>query len=234
MNGSACLRQAHSPATWFGHLDSLAAAANLQDFLDAIRDLLVDLNGWEAVDLLAWMPNQTPFSVDQSPWASKFSEHIEANGEDPPPQCSKLDLGGLRGNKIFAETLIAIHFAGPLAQNQAMLFCRGAKGDMSDIRLEWLEILRAFLGRQLERIMGTGQSDPMATLAKLTRTEKKIAMHALSGLSNPEIAKALGCERATVKAHLSNVYLKLGISSRYQLFHRIHHHRSGIILIHTP
>ncbi len=51
----------------------------------------------------------------------------------------------------------------------------------------------------------------------LTRVEQQVAELAAHGLSNPQIACELFMARGTVKAHLSNVYAKLGVSNRTEL-----------------
>jgi DNA-binding CsgD family transcriptional regulator len=51
----------------------------------------------------------------------------------------------------------------------------------------------------------------------LTRTEREIVKLTAEGRSNPEIAQALFIGRRTVRWHLSNVFLKLGVSSRGEL-----------------
>jgi DNA-binding CsgD family transcriptional regulator len=51
----------------------------------------------------------------------------------------------------------------------------------------------------------------------LTPAERRIAEMAATGLSNPEIARALFVSRKTVEMHLGNSYRKLGISARGQL-----------------
>lgn len=51
----------------------------------------------------------------------------------------------------------------------------------------------------------------------LTTTEFTIAMLACRGWSNDEISKHMGISRGTVKNHLSNVYSKLGITTRSNL-----------------
>jgi DNA-binding CsgD family transcriptional regulator len=51
----------------------------------------------------------------------------------------------------------------------------------------------------------------------LTPTELAAARLAATGMSNPQIASRLFMSRSTVKMHLSNVYLKLGIANRTEL-----------------
>jgi DNA-binding CsgD family transcriptional regulator len=51
----------------------------------------------------------------------------------------------------------------------------------------------------------------------LTPTERRIALLAVEGKSNPEIAQDLFVTRKTVEFHLSNAYRKLGIHSREEL-----------------
>ena len=51
----------------------------------------------------------------------------------------------------------------------------------------------------------------------LTPTELEVVRQAASGLSNPQIAERMFVSRATVKAHLSHIFDKLGLSSRSQL-----------------
>jgi DNA-binding CsgD family transcriptional regulator len=51
----------------------------------------------------------------------------------------------------------------------------------------------------------------------LTPSEHRVAKLALSGLSNPDIARALVVSRKTVEMHLGNAYRKLDIDSRKQL-----------------
>jgi DNA-binding CsgD family transcriptional regulator len=54
-------------------------------------------------------------------------------------------------------------------------------------------------------------------LSSLTPTELLAAQLAATGISNPQIAAQLFMARSTVKMHLSNVYLKLGVASRTEL-----------------
>lgn len=51
----------------------------------------------------------------------------------------------------------------------------------------------------------------------LTKSELAVANLVAKGLSNPEIAERLFVSRRTVKAHVSNAFVKLGFSSRVEL-----------------
>ncbi|HEX3831200.1 MAG TPA: LuxR C-terminal-related transcriptional regulator [Solirubrobacteraceae bacterium] len=58
---------------------------------------------------------------------------------------------------------------------------------------------------------------PEAGWPSLTPTEAQAARLAAKGMSNPQIASQLFISRSTVKMHLSNVYLKLGVANRTEL-----------------
>ncbi len=65
---------------------------------------------------------------------------------------------------------------------------------------------------------GRGRRDrPPAGWGSLTPAELDVATLAASGLSNPQIASRLFISRATVKMHLSSVYLKLHVANRTTL-----------------
>ncbi|HWH23139.1 MAG TPA: response regulator transcription factor [Allosphingosinicella sp.] len=60
-----------------------------------------------------------------------------------------------------------------------------------------------------------GGTDP---LAKLSSRERAVVALLLKGQRNRDIAGELGLTEGTVKAHLHNIYDKLGVSSRTELF----------------
>ncbi len=51
----------------------------------------------------------------------------------------------------------------------------------------------------------------------LTAAERRVALLAAQGATNPEVAETLSVSRKTVEAHLSSAYRKLGIASRMEL-----------------
>lgn len=80
---------------------------------------------------------------------------------------------------------------------------------------ELLEIVKrkspsnGFQAKQSEYTNGTKH--------KLTNREARIAELITRGFSNREIARRLSIAERTVKAHLTNIFLKLEIQNRYQL-----------------
>ncbi len=82
-------------------------------------------------------------------------------------------------------------------------------------RLRWNRILEASLPQP-----GSGAAPPRERtgLEPLSRREQDIARLVMSGASNLEIASLLGISTNTVKMHLQNIFDKLRIKRRSQLF----------------
>lgn len=74
-----------------------------------------------------------------------------------------------------------------------------------------LETSRELKARQSER------EDTQDRFHSLTPTEKLVCRKVVSGLPNKQIAVDLGCSERTVKAHRSQVMLKMGASSLPEL-----------------
>jgi DNA-binding NarL/FixJ family response regulator len=80
--------------------------------------------------------------------------------------------------------------------------------------------MQAFAERARRELAATGETARKRTAPAselLTAQEAQVARLARDGLSNPEIGARLFISARTVKYHLSNVFTKLGISSRGQL-----------------
>jgi DNA-binding NarL/FixJ family response regulator len=87
----------------------------------------------------------------------------------------------------------------------------------------------AFAERARRELAATGETarkrpapadGPAGATEPLTAQEAQVARLARDGLSNPEIGARLFISPRTAKYHLSNVFTKLGITSRGQL-HRV-------------
>jgi DNA-binding NarL/FixJ family response regulator len=70
--------------------------------------------------------------------------------------------------------------------------------------------------RQLAKVSGQFRLQ-RAFAPSLTARENSVAEHVKIGLSNKEIARALGLTEGTVKSHLHRVYDKLHVHGRYAL-----------------
>lgn len=78
---------------------------------------------------------------------------------------------------------------------------------------EGMMIPQAVMGKLLAGLRTKG-SGAEASLTALTKTEIKVLSYLGKGLSNKEIAAALGCSVKTVKNHLNSIFQKLGVSNR--------------------
>jgi pSer/pThr/pTyr-binding forkhead associated (FHA) protein len=73
----------------------------------------------------------------------------------------------------------------------------------------------------------TATSSVGSVRASLSAREWEVAMHVARGLTNPDVAKALGIGRRTVATHLERIYERLGIHSRAALANLVAHDGSG-------
>lgn len=86
---------------------------------------------------------------------------------------------------------------------------------------------RALLDRYAGSSQPVRRAATRARLTALTEREQQVAQQVALGRSNVQIGAALNCSPATVKAHLTNLYTRLGIDNRVQLAILIH--EAGLI-----
>jgi LuxR family maltose regulon positive regulatory protein len=72
-------------------------------------------------------------------------------------------------------------------------------------------------GSQTQASRTSGMAQPTATGERLTPRELAIADLLAQSMSNKRIAAALGISPATVKWNLQNIFLKLGVNTRYDV-----------------
>jgi DNA-binding NarL/FixJ family response regulator len=78
----------------------------------------------------------------------------------------------------------------------------------------WVE--KVSMGRAVDHIVRQ-EAGLRATAALLSRRELDIVQMAIAGWSNRQIAEKTAIAEGTVKAHLHNVYEKLGLNGRLEL-----------------
>ncbi|OAE50351.1 helix-turn-helix transcriptional regulator [Achromobacter xylosoxidans] len=81
---------------------------------------------------------------------------------------------------------------------------------------------RSLVSRLLKLVTERAQDAHAWDGGRLTEREITVARYAASGQSNAQIAEALGITERTVKAHLSAVFDKLGVTDRLQLALLVH------------
>jgi DNA-binding CsgD family transcriptional regulator len=81
-------------------------------------------------------------------------------------------------------------------------------------------VSRSVVSRAVEALLAGRQPWPPSGLlagARLSRREVEVLGLTASGLSNQDTARRLGIAEATVKAHLTRVFRRVGVRNRVQL-----------------
>ncbi|KXA75564.1 helix-turn-helix transcriptional regulator [Bordetella pseudohinzii] len=81
---------------------------------------------------------------------------------------------------------------------------------------------RSLVERLLQQVQERACARADWSQGLLTEREETVARHASAGRSNAQIAQLLGITERTVKAHLSAVFEKLGVTDRLQLALLVH------------
>lgn len=81
---------------------------------------------------------------------------------------------------------------------------------------------RELMGRLLKGLGTHRTSKTLAWQNSLTEREHEVALRAANAETNMAIAEALGITERTVKAHLTAIFDKLGVTDRLQLALKVH------------
>jgi DNA-binding NarL/FixJ family response regulator len=103
-----------------------------------------------------------------------------------------------------------------------------ADGSVWAPRRVMAECIRHLVSASVARRDGTATLD-----RHLSRREREIFRHAATGLGNRQIADQLAIGEATVKAHLTSIFQKLGVRGRAELaalYHRVVPHPAMVVL----
>jgi len=79
------------------------------------------------------------------------------------------------------------------------------------------ELVDVVLNKNVTSISYRIDKRPVEVKNKLTKTELKVINFISEGYTNKEAAKKLTISEKTVKAHLTNIFIKLNLKNRYQL-----------------
>ena len=126
----------------------------------------------------------------------------------------------------YPEALIVMN---TIKDDQETIFTalkRGALGfiDKQSFEVNFEEVLQvvanggAFMTPSIARKVVNNFQEPSSSLEKLSPREKEIANGILKGLSYKLVAMEYGISIDTVRIHIKNIYRKLKINSKSQLF----------------
>ena len=129
----------------------------------------------------------------------------------------------------YPEALIVMN---TIKDDQETIFTalkRGALGfiDKQSFEVNFEEVLQvvanggAFMTPSIARKVVNNFQEPSSSLEKLSPREKEIANGILKGLSYKLVAMEYGISIDTVRIHIKNIYRKLKINSKSQLFNLI-------------
>ena len=143
-----------------------------------------------------------------------------------------LTEGGSRGLELLRDAVDQLErsparllLAEALVAYGAALRRRGDRAQAREPLRQGLDIASASGARPLaeharQELNATGlrvRRDAQTGVAALTPSERRVADHAATGATNPQIAQALFVTVKTIEMHLGNVYRKLDITTRNQL-----------------
>ena len=188
---------------------------------------------WRRLDTTRWMPARGTSLADVARWREQGRQMVVL--DTGLPRLPAWTDGAIRPWVEGLKVLAADTRPGDEAAKQAVL--AGASGyahayvpvEALDRILQHVQAGEIWLGRGLvtrmlleidKRMQQTPRGQDWAQ--SLTQREKDVAARASMGDANQAIADALGITERTVRAHLSAVFEKLGVTDRLQLALKVH------------
>ncbi|AOB30979.1 LuxR family transcriptional regulator [Bordetella sp. H567] len=186
---------------------------------------------WSGLDARRWLPARGRTLPDVSRWREQGRSLVVVDADLPrlPAWNSEQWTGAIKGLRAIVAS------ARPHDEQGTKVLASGAVGychtyappALLNQVLEVVDAGEIWMGRSLvTRLLrlvesrAGGKEEWHANA--LTEREDMVARRAAVGEANGEIAAALGITERTVKAHLSSVFEKLGVSDRLQLALRVH------------
>jgi len=200
-----------------GQIDRLLAWAHQFD------PELPDLPTWLDFSRLAvWLRIQVDFGGDIERHLSRFRKQAEAgNVVTWQTKAALLEYRmAQQHNPALAQDFMQKALWLSLQHNQLRTFLDDGPGLIAGLQ-ECLD--DQGLAKEAGRILvAMGADVPSQAQANdpLSDRERQVLALLESGMSNPELAQALGVSLSTVKTHLRNIFVKLGVKNRTQAISR--------------
>ncbi|ANN66736.1 helix-turn-helix transcriptional regulator [Bordetella bronchialis] len=186
---------------------------------------------WSGLDARRWLPARGRTLPDLARWREQGRSLVVVDADLPklPGWTSEQWTGAIAGLRAVVASARPHDEQGTkVLASGAVGYCHAyAPATLMNQVLEVVDAGEIWMGRSLvTRLLrlvesrAGGKEEWHANA--LTEREDMVARRAAVGEANGEIAAALGITERTVKAHLSSVFEKLGVSDRLQLALRVH------------
>lgn len=186
---------------------------------------------WRELDAARWLPARGRTLADLERWREQRRTLVVLDADLPRLPHWKASSWPA----LMSGLQVIVASANPNDDQGTLALGAGAQGYCHSYKpvralaqvLEFVSSGETWMGRSLVRrllqlVSERGQPSSNWTQGLLTEREAAVAHRAAYGQANAEIGEALGITERTVKAHMSAVFEKLGVSDRLQLALLVH------------